>query len=109
MRLGSCFRKILLTGLCAWGLSSLPISATAAPAATQSNPCGFAPGDWCPAEKGDPCSTHPNATACRADPACYGVPYRGESVVACDIDERGFASNCPTIGCTSTPPRKAKQ
>jgi hypothetical protein len=27
--------------------------------------------------------------------------YRGESVVACIIDARGFASNCPTVGCRS--------
>lgn len=109
MRRGLCFRKMLLTVLCAWGILSLPISATAAPASTQSNPCGFAPGDWCPAEKGDPCGAHATATACRADPVCYGVPYRGESVVACRIDERGFASNCPTVGCTSTPPGKARR
>ena len=109
MLLWSCFRKMLLTVLCGWGISSLPISAIAAPGSAQSNPCGLAPGDWCPAEKGDPCGAHPNATACRADPVCYGVPYRGESDVACQIDERGFASNCPTVGCTSTPPGKAKR
>jgi hypothetical protein len=33
------------------------------------------------------------------------MPYQGESVVACQLDGRGFASNCPTVGCTSTPPR----
>ena len=45
-----------------------------------------------------------NAAACRADPTCFGMPYRGESVVPCILDARGFASNCPTAGRTSTPP-----
>jgi hypothetical protein len=59
------------------------------------------------APAGDPCGRHRNVVACRADPACYGMPYQGESVVACQLDGRGFASNCPTVGCTSTPPRPA--
>jgi hypothetical protein len=66
--------------------------------------CGFGISDWCPAPPGDPCGRHRNVAACMADPACYGMPYRGESVVACIFDRRGFASNCPTVGCTSTPP-----
>jgi hypothetical protein len=74
------------------------------PAAAQSLPCGENPRDWCPAPAGDPCGRHRNAAACRADPACYGMPYRGESVVACILDARGFGTNCPTVGCTSTPP-----
>jgi len=73
--------------------------------ATAQNPCGLNPKDWCPAPPGDPCGRHPDTSACRADPACYGMPYRGESVVRCNVDARGFASNCPTVGCTSTPPR----
>ena len=78
--------------------------AAAAPAAAQSPPCGMNPSDWCAAPAGDRCGRHRNVAACRADAACYGMRYRGESVVACMLDERGFASNCPTVGCTSTPP-----
>ena len=66
--------------------------------------CGLSPDDWCPAAEGDPCGRHKDEAACRADPACFGMPYRGESVEACLWDERGFASNCPAVGCTSTPP-----
>lgn len=69
-------------------------------------PCGFHPRDWCPAPAGDPCGAHPDEAACRADPACYGMLYRGESVVPCDWDERGFAPNCPAVGCTSEPPER---
>jgi hypothetical protein len=86
--------------------SSLVIVAILAlmgPAAAQ-NPCGISPSDWCPAPAGDPCGRHLNRAACQADPKCYGMPYRGESVIACIPEERGFSSNCPTVGCTSTPP-----
>jgi hypothetical protein len=65
------------------------------------NPCGLSPGDWCPSPPGDPCRRHRDAASCKADPKCEGMPYRGESVVACLWDERGFASNCPTVGCIS--------
>jgi hypothetical protein len=75
-------------------------------AAAEQLQCGFGINDWCPAPPGDPCGRHRNVAACRADPACYGMPYRGESVVPCILDQRGFASNCPTAGCTSTPPRR---
>lgn len=80
-----------------------------APVAAQSVPCGENPRDWCAAPGGDPCGRHRNVAACRADPACYGMRYRGESVVACILDERGFGTNCPTVGCTSTPPPKPRQ
>ena len=76
------------------------------PAVAQSPPWGMSPNDWCPAPAGDQCGRHRNADDCRADAQCYGMPYRGESVEACLLDQRGFASNCPTVGCTSTPPRK---
>jgi len=66
--------------------------------------CGMGPSDWCPAPAGDTCGRHKTASECKADKACYGMPYRGESVVACRFDERGFASNCPTVGCTSQKP-----
>lgn len=70
-------------------------------------PCGLSPSDWCASPLADdPCSRHKDARSCRADPLCYGMPYRGESVIACILDERGFASNCPTVGCTSAPPRR---
>jgi len=80
------------------------VLALAASALAEKSPCGLSPTDWCPAPPGDPCGRHPDATSCRADPRCYGMPYRGESVVACLPGERGFSSNCPTVGCTSTPP-----
>ena len=69
--------------------------------------CGTGANDWCHAPAGDACGRHRDVASCRADPVCYGVPYRGESVVACDIDARGFSSNCPTVGCTSNPSRPA--
>jgi hypothetical protein len=68
--------------------------------------CGMSPSDWCPAPAGDPCGVHQDAASCKADSACLGMPYRGESMVACQFDGRGFASNCPTVGCTSVPPKK---
>jgi len=68
---------------------------------TVPNPCGLSPSDWCPAPAGDPCGRHKDAASCRADPACEAMPYRGESVVACHVGERGFSDNCPTVGCQS--------
>jgi hypothetical protein len=89
--------------------TSLSLLALAAlVAAAQPRPCGMNPDDWCPAPLGDPCGRHHNVAACRADKACYGMPYQGESLVSCVVDERGFASNCPTVGCTSTPPRPGR-
>jgi len=73
---------------------------------TPAHPCGTSPSDWCPAPEGDPCGRHMDAASCRADPACYAMPYRGESMIACILDGRGFASNCPTVGCTSVPPKR---
>jgi hypothetical protein len=63
--------------------------------------CGLSPSDWCQSPPADPCGVHKDAVSCKADPACFGMPYRGESVVACHFDERGFAPNCPTVGCNS--------
>ena len=79
--------------------------AAMAPVAAWSNPCGMSPSDWCPAPAGDKCGQYKNVAACRADPTCYGVAYQGESLVACSLDKRGFGLNCPTVGCTSAPPR----
>ena len=88
-------------------LAALMAAAAPAPVAAQRRACGMNPSDWCPAPPGDPCGRHRNVAACRADPACYGRQYEGESLVQCNLDARGFSSNCPTIGCTSTPPRRA--
>ncbi len=69
-------------------------------------PCGMKLDDWCVNDPHDPCARHKNTAACQADKACYGLPYRGESLVACEFDSRGFGLNCPTVGCTSKPPRR---
>lgn len=61
--------------------------------------CGYGPNDWCTSEKDGACGRHTTVDACRADPACKGMEYRGESVVACMWDENGYAGNCPTVGC----------
>jgi hypothetical protein len=82
----------------------LVLGLTAASGADGLYPCGLRPDDWCPAPPGDPCGGHEDEATCRADPACFGMLYRGESVVACLWDERGFATNCPAVGCTSSPP-----
>lgn len=75
-------------------------------AAGQPPACGISTRDWCPAPPGDPYGRHANTAACQADPKCFGMRYRGESVVPCIFDERGFASNCPTVGCTSAAPQR---
>jgi len=87
----------------------LILASLALPSEGQANgrrPCGMALGDWCAADRGDPCNRHKNTAACKADPKCFGMPYRGESLIACVFDERGFASNCPTVGCTSRRPAR---
>ena len=61
--------------------------------------CGYGPGDWCTTEKDGACGRHKDALSCMKDPACKGMQYRGESVVACNWDENGYAGNCPTVGC----------
>jgi hypothetical protein len=72
--------------------------------------CGTRLEDWCPSYRGDPCNRHKTTAACKADRKCFGMPYRGVSFVPCFLDERGFASNCPTVGCTSRrPPRRPAQ
>jgi hypothetical protein len=65
------------------------------------NPCGMSPRDWCPSPPGDLCGKHKDVPSCKADPRCKGMPYRGESVVACEDDGSGFSPNCPTVGCIS--------
>jgi len=63
------------------------------------NPCGISPDDWCTSAKDSRCGRHLTATECRSDAACVGMRYAGESAIACHWDERGFADNCPTVGC----------
>jgi hypothetical protein len=72
-------------------------------ARAQPGECGMAHTDWCPSPAGDPCGRHKTKAACMADRACVGMRYRGESVIACMWDARGFAPNCPTVGCVSAP------
>jgi hypothetical protein len=63
--------------------------------------CGMRSTDWCASPPGDPCGDHKDQASCRADARCKGQVYGGESAVACIVDDRGFASNCPTVGCLS--------
>lgn len=84
--------------------ATTPLAATT-PVATPSSapagpPCGLRADDWCPSP-GDPCGAHKNKAECKADPKCKGMPYKGESLIACKDDGTGFASNCPTVGCIS--------
>ncbi len=77
-------------------------STSAPPPASKPDPtCGTRPEDWCPSPPGDPCGEHKDKTSCMADERCGGLPYRGESLVACHFDARGFADNCPTVGCVT--------
>jgi len=88
------------------GTAILLVVASTIAAPAQPPPCSPFSGAWCPAPAGDRCGRHRDAASCKADPACYGIPYRGESFVACVFDRRGFSFNCPAIGCTSTPPAR---
>jgi hypothetical protein len=87
-RLG--FAALLLLALCAY-----------AGAVEPNLPCGFSPKDWCISPSGDPCGRHKNENQCRSDPLCKGMLYRGESVVRCEADSKGFWRNCPAVGCIS--------
>lgn len=93
----SSFTALIFSSL----VFAVVVAAGAPPAEAQPIACGIGPTDWCPAPAGDPCGRHRTREACRADPACVGLRYRGESVVACRWDARGFATNCPTVGCVS--------
>src|SRR5258708_22142595 len=73
-------------------------------AATASGVCGLSPTDWGHTSAADPCGRHPNQRGCRGDPRCVGLPYRGESVVACRPDGHGFLTNCPAVACISLSP-----
>ncbi|MDQ0468976.1 hypothetical protein [Labrys wisconsinensis] len=84
--------------------SVLLLGLLAAPPAWAGNACGLRPDDWCPAPAGDACGRHADVESCRRDQACTGMAYRGESLIACRRDERGFGLNCPTVGCKSRSP-----
>jgi hypothetical protein len=89
------------TTLFAAALASMLATPIAVDAKGPVNECGLAPGDWCPSPPGDPCGRHKDVKSCKADRRCKGMPYRGESAVACVDDGKGFSSNCPTVGCIS--------
>jgi hypothetical protein len=75
---------------------------TVAPKPSAPDPsCGMKITDWCPSPPGDPCGQNKDVASCKADARCKGMRYQGESVVACQLDDRGFATNCPTVGCVS--------
>jgi hypothetical protein len=63
------------------------------------NTCGASPDDWCTRPQDGACGRHMDEADCRADSNCAAMRYSGESVVACHWDERGFADNCPAVGC----------
>ena len=85
--------------LVAFALGSSGGSSPPSPA----RPCGLSPSDWCESTAGDPCGEHRDENSCRADARCEGMKYRGESVVACVPDGKGFWRNCPAVGCVSRP------
>src|SRR5260370_645933 len=95
---------------CQYPIRSLVVVASIVALGWASGPvdpnCGLRPDDWCPSPPGDRCGRHRGERSCRADPGCRGLPYRGESVVACIPDDKGFWSNCPAVGCIarSEPP-----
>ena len=86
------------------GIAILLTQATTIVAPAQPLQCGQYAGDWCRAPPGDICGRHMDIASCKADPTCYGMPYRGQGFAACIFDSRGFAFNCPAVGCTSKPP-----
>ena len=63
--------------------------------------CQINPQGWCPSAGWDRCGRHSDTASCKADPGCRGLPYHGESVIACLSDGKGFATNCPSVGCVS--------
>ena len=82
--------------------TAMPVTpASASTAASPAPPCDADLAGWCPGTAGDPCGEHPDLASCRADPRCGGKAFHGESLVACSFDERGFGTNCPTVGCES--------
>jgi hypothetical protein len=78
-----------------------PATALPTPPPPSRERCGSSPSDWCASPPGDPCGVHKDTAACKADPKCKGMPYTGESFVACKPDGKGFWTNCPSVGCIS--------
>lgn len=70
--------------------------------------CAQDPRGWCCSSAGEPCGVYNNVADCKSDNRCRGMAYRGESVIACIFDERGFGVNCPTVGCESAPSSEDK-
>ena len=66
----------------------------------------FAERLWRASPAGDRCGRHRDQASCKADPACFAMPDRGESVIACILDSRGFGVELPGVGCTSVPPAR---
>ena len=96
-------RRLLPSAILLMTLAMVEIAVAhgGAAAETAPNVCGLSPTDWCHTPAAASCGRHPNEEACRADPRCAGLPYRGESVVACSPDGHGFWINCPAVGCIS--------
>ena len=84
-----------------WKIFPFALFLACASANAKAPPCGTKVGDWCPSPKGDPCGKHKDVDSCKADKRCKGMPYQGESVVACIDDGSGFSPNCPPVGCIS--------
>ena len=101
------FRALALLLLPVLGCAASPAPAEKDPAPAE-RACGLSTDDWCPSPEDDACGRHTDEAACRADPACMGMPYRGESFVACQPDGAGFWSNCPAVGCITRPPPPPK-
>ena len=98
------FRRLSAVALtigCERAGSTVPASSTLSIESAPGNPCGYSDTDWCSSSSGDPCGQHTNEASCRGDVRCKGMPYLGESVVACQDDGKGFWSNCPAVGCIS--------
>ena len=83
------------------GIALVVLLSGASGAESPSNPCGLSPTDWCESPANDPCGAHRDEKSCRADARCEGMKYRGESVVACIPDGKGFWTNCPAVGCVT--------
>jgi hypothetical protein len=65
-------------------------------------PCAASPTAWCPPLPGDPCSRHPDAASCVADPHCVVRPFYDDTLRPCgEMDLRCQSPGCPAIGCAA--------
>lgn len=78
---------------------SMIAALAAAPATDAATLCGTSIREWCTKPGDGRCGRHGTESECRADPDCVAMRYSGESLVACHWDARGFADNCPAVGC----------